>query len=324
MRIASYIACGVILIILPPILPTYLQAIMAKFLIYAIFAMSMDLIMGYTGLLSLGQSSFFGAAGYASGILMVHYGVSSFWVNAPFGILIATAIAAIFGFIALRLFQVYFMLITFALSQLLLAVAWRWKSVTGGSNGLPGILRPDLGLSWFTWNSINFYYFILLLFIICYFILHRIVNSPFGHVLQGVRENEPRMSAMGYYTWFYKYIAFIIGGLFAGIAGTLFAYYNGFIYPLCFGIHYSFLPLMMIIVGGMGTLFGPVIGSFLITFLEYFTSMYAPERWPLIFGGIFVVVIMSFRKGGIASLLIKLWGKKGLSYYGKVKGQGPD
>lgn len=324
MRLSPYIACGVILIMLPPILPTYLQAIMAKFLVYAIFAMSMDLVMGYTGLLSLGQAAFFGTGGYVSGILMVHYGVSSFWINAPFAILIAAAIAAVFGFIALRLFQVYFMLITFALSQLLLAVAWRWKSITGGSNGLPGILRPDLGLPWSTWNSINFYYFVFLLFIICYFILNRIVNSPFGHVLQGIRENEPRMSAMGYNTWLYKYICFIVGGVFGGIAGTLFVYYNGFIYPLCFGIHYSFLPLMMIIIGGMGTLFGPVIGCFLITFLEYFASMYAPERWPLIFGSIFVVVIMLLRKGGIASLLVKIWRKKGLSYYGKVKGYGPD
>ena len=309
-RFAPYILIGVILIILPLLLPSYLQSMMTKILIFAIFAMSLDLIFGYTGLFSLGHAAFFGVGGYTSGILMLRYGIESFWLTAPAGVLMAAIVAAIFGFIALRVSGLYFLMVTFALGQLLFAGAWQWFHMTGGAFGLKGILPPNLGIPGLTWNDTSWYYFVFLFFIISYFLLHRIVNSPFGHALQGIREDEPRMRALGYNTWLYKYAAFIIAGLFAGIGGVLFAHWNMLISPRHLGIVTSALGLFYVIIGGAGTLFGPVIGAAVIILLEFYSSIYTPERWPLILGALFIITVM-FLRGGIYRHLINLWKKVG-------------
>jgi branched-chain amino acid transport system permease protein len=180
-----------------------------------------------------------------------------------------------------------------------------------------GLSRPDLGIPGFTWNTISFYYFILVVFLICFFLVSRIMNSPFGHALRGIREGESRMRVLGYNTWLYKYIAFILTGAFAGVAGMLFVYYNNLIVPAQLAVGTSFLPMMMVIIGGSGTLLGPVIGAFVIVFVEYFASLFTPERWPLILGAIFVAAIM-YARGGISIHLTRLW--KRLSYrYGSTK-----
>lgn len=307
-RFAPHIGSGVILVVLPLFLSSYLQSMMTKFLIFAIFAMSLDVIFGYTGLLSLGHAAYFGVAGYTTGILILRYGVESFWISAPGGILMAGLVAAIFGIIALRVSGIYFLLVTFALGQLLFSVATKWYSMTGGSDGLAGIPHPDLGLPWFTWDAINFYYFVFLAFVICFFILYRLINSPFGYALQGIREQEARMRSLGYNVWLYKYVAFVIAGLFAGVAGVLFGHFNGLMAPMHLGIVTSALAMLMIIIGGTGTLFGPAIGAGVIIFVEHFASIYTPERWPLILGAVFVVSIMYFR-AGIGVHLLRLWKK---------------
>ncbi|MBA7671539.1 hypothetical protein ES703_79698 [subsurface metagenome] len=192
--------------------------------------------------------------------------------------------------------------------MLLVSIASKWYSMTNGTDGLAGLSRPDLGLSWLTWNSTNFYYFVFLFFVICFFLIRRVVNSPFGHALQGIRESEPRMRVLGYNTWLYKYIAFIFGGLFAGVAGVLFAYHNGIMAPFHLGVTVSTLAMLICIIGGLGTLWGPVIGALVIILVEYFSSIYIPERWPLILGGVFVIAVM-FLRGGIAVHLSRLWKK---------------
>jgi len=302
-----FIAGGLIFIVLPPLLPSYFQFMMAKIVIFAIFAISLDVIYGYTGLFSLGHAAFFGAGGYAMGILMVRYGINSFWIGAPLGILVAGLVAAVFGVIALRVSGTYFLLVTFALGQVLFSVATQWDflSPMGGTEGIFNILRPDLGFP-FTWNATNFYYFVFLIFAICYFLIYRFVNSPFGYALQGIRENEHRVRSLGYNTWLYKYIAIIIAGLFAGVAGVLIAYHKGFVVPTSFGIITSALPMLMVMIGGAGTLYGPVIGSAVIIFIELFASAYAPERWPLILGGAFILAVV-FVRGGIGVHLSRLW-----------------
>lgn len=315
-RFTPYIASGLILIILPAFLPSYLQSMMTKVLIFAIFAVSLDFIFGYAGLLSLGHAAYFGVAGYTAGILMVRYGIESFWIVAPLGILVAIFTAAIFGVIALRVSGMYFLLVTFALGQLMYSVAWRFDKITGGSHGLPGIPYPELGLPWLIWNANSFYYFVLIAFVICFFLMYRIINSPFGDALQGVRDSETRMRALGYNTWLYKYIAFIIGGFFAGVAGVLFAPFNGLMHPMQAGFFTSSLVWLFVIIGGAGTLWGPVIGTGLIVFVEYFSSMYTPERWPMILGGFFVIAVM-FLRGGIAPHLLRFWRKVS---YGSAKG----
>jgi len=317
-RFAPYILIGVILIIIPLFLPMYLQSMMTKILIFAIFAISLDLIWGYTGLSSLGHAAFFGVAGYTTAILIRHYGVNIFWQTAPCSILMATLWAAVYGVIALRVSGLYFLMVTFALAQLLFSLAWTQEHITGGAFGIT-VPLPNLGIPGFTFNVISFYYFIFVFFIISYFLLHRIVNSPFGHVLQGIREDEPRMRALGYNTWLHKYIAFIIAGFFAGIGGALFAHWNMVITPYQLGIIFSTYAILCVILGGAGTLVGPVIGATVVIGMEYGASLYSPERWPLILGAIFVIAVM-FLRGGIYRHLINLWKKVTLRYsYGSIK-----
>jgi branched-chain amino acid transport system permease protein len=309
---------GIILGILPAVLPSYVQSIWTKFLIFAIFATSFDLIYGHAGLLSLGHAAFFGAGGYAVGVLMLHSGINSFWIGAPVGILVAALMAAIFGIISLRVSGMYFLLVTFAMAQLLYSVAWNWLWLNSpGMQGIAGIPLPDLGIPSFTWNTIYFYYLVLIIFAICFYLVYRIMNSPFGYALRGIRESELRMQSLGYNTWLYKFIIFVITGAFAGVAGVLFAYFNRLISPVYLGVGTSFLPMCMVIIGGSGTLIGPVIGAMVIIFVEYFSSLFTPERWPLILGGAFVLVIM-YARGGITTYLSPFWKQMGYRY-GSVK-----
>jgi len=283
---------------LPLFIPSYAQSIMTKALIMAIFAISLDLLVGYVGLVSLGHAAYFGIAGYTTGILALHYGIENFWLIALAAILIAGLAAMIFGFLALRSSGAsYFLLITLATAQLLNSVVLKWRSMTGGNYGLPGIMRPDLGIHWSMSDTTNFYYFIFLILILCFFLLYRIISSPLGHALQGIREDERRMRVLGYNTWAFKYIAFVISAMYAGVSGVLFTYFGGIVAPDYIGALTSFVPLIMVMIGGVGTLFGPVIGAVLIVWVEYFASIYAKDRWPLIEGIIFVVVIMYFRQG---------------------------
>lgn len=305
-RFAPHIVSGVILIILVPFLPTYVQSLMTKILIFAIFAMSLDLLMGYTGIMSLGHAAFFGVAGYTTGILMINYGIDNFWIGAPCGILLATLTAAIFGIIALRVRGIYCILITFALGQLLYSIATKWRSMTNGDYGLWGISRPDLGLPHFAWNTTYFYYFVFLAFVICFFLLYRLVKSPFGQALQGIREGESRMRALGYNTWLYKYIAFVVAGMFAGVAGVLFVYHSGIITPPALAVMNSGFVMLMMIAGGIGTIYGPAIGAALLIIIQFYAGVFVPERWPLILGATFVLTIM-WARAGIGVYLFRLW-----------------
>lgn len=306
-RFGPYIIGGIVFILLPIALPSYVQSILTKVLIFAIFAMSLDIIMGYTGLLSLGHAAFFGMGGYTAAILITKAHITSFWIIAPAGIILAALTAAVLGAIALRVSGTYFLLVTFALSMLLVSIATKWYSFTGGSDGLPNLPYPDLGIS-ITWSTVGFYYFVFVVFIICFYLIYRFINSPFGQALTGIRESEVRMRALGYNTWLYKYIAFIVSGLFAGVAGVLTASYNGVIAPWHLDVTVSSLALLICILGGQGTLWGPLIGSFVMILVEYFSSLYIPERWPLVLGAVFVATVMLL-DNGIAPQLGKLWYK---------------
>lgn len=315
--LVPYIGIGVALVILPFFLPSYLLFFAAKILIIAILAMGLNLILGYTGLMSLGQGAFFGLGIYTVAILTVRYGIESFWLVAPAGILLAALVAALFGLVVVHLSEVSFLLVTLAFGQLLFSIAWTWQSVTGGDNGIPGIPRPDIGLPISMWDTTYFYYFIFIIFIICFLVLYRIIDSPFGHALVGIRENEPRMKILGYNNWLYKYTCFIIGGAFGGISGVLYAYLIGIATPGDFGIVTSATAMLMVILGSAGTLIGPFLGTALLETLEFVIGSYTPERWPLILGIIFVAVAMYFR-GGVGKYLIRYW-RKVETRYGSFK-----
>ena len=208
-QISGYLLIIIIILALPAFISDYIQSMIVKILIFSIFAMSLNLLWGYTGLTSLGHAAYFGIAGYTVGILTVVLGIHNFWLTALAGNRSLRITAAIFAFPALRMantpIKAYFLLVTLALGELLASVAEKWRAVTGGDNGLTGIPLPDLGFG-FTMNEENFYYLVFVIFAICVFLIYRISKSPFGEALQGIRENELRMRALGYNTWFYKYI----------------------------------------------------------------------------------------------------------------------
>jgi branched-chain amino acid transport system permease protein len=303
-----YLLTGVIFLIVPLLFSTYIQTVITRFLIFGLFALGYNLAFGYTGLLSLGHAAFFGAGGYSVAVLKLRYSSDLFWIGAPLGIVVATLIALLFGFVALRVSGVYFLLVTFALGQLLLSVAWNVKWLNSpGMQGISGLSLPSLGFD-INLGTTSFYYLVLLIFAICFFVLYHVAHSPFGRALAGIREGEARMQSLGYNTWLYKYLAFVISGIFAGVAGVLFGYYNYLISPTHLGVGTSFLPMVMTIIGGIGTLSGPVIGAALLVFVEHFASILTPDRWPLILGGMFVLAIM-FTREGIGVYLSKLWNR---------------
>lgn len=287
----------------PFLMPTSQISLLTKILIFALLAMSLDVTFGYSGLWSFCHAAIFGVGAYTNGILIKNYSVTAFWLAAPAGALMAILVSAIFGLVALRASGIYFLLITFALGQLIYSVACKWVTVTRGFDGLGGIPYPDVGI---TFSQTSFYYFTFLVCLICAIAMYCLIQSPFGHSIQGIRESEKRMRALGYNTWLHKYLAFVISGLFAGISGVLYVHFNGLITPESVGMAASGLAIIMVIIGGTGTFWGAAIGSAIIFCLEYFVSIFTPERWPLILGVCFVASVMLAR-GGIFLYLKKFW-----------------
>ena len=216
---------------------------------------------------------------------MTRFGIIDFWVTAPGSILTATLVAAIFGFIALRVSGIYFLLVTLALGEVVYHTAVRWTDFFGGSNGIIGIPYPG-----FCGSPVAFYYFVSGVWILCVSFLYCLTKSPFGNSLQGIRENETRMECLGYNVWLRKYVSFVISGALAGVAGVLYVHFNGLISPSSVGLDASGLLWLMLIIGGVGTLWGGLAGCVLILCIQYFVSSISPLRWPLILGVFFVAV----------------------------------
>ena len=299
-RVASGAAALAVLIALPAVLSSYQLSLVTKMLIFGIFAMSLDLLLGYAGLPSLGHAAYFGVAAYTVGLLALRV-ANNFWLDFPAGLLMAAGVSALFGLFALRTRGSYFLMITLALGQVLWGIAFGWRSLTGGDDGLPSVPRPNVALPWTLTDGIPFYYFVLIFFGLAVGALALIVSSPFGKALVGIRESERRMEVLGYDVWRHKYVAFILAGLFAGLAGNLFVYFNGFVSPSYLNILFSASALLMVILGGSGTLLGPAIGAAVIVGLENFISGYM-ERWVLVLGVIYVLVTL-FAPSGLVGLV---------------------
>lgn len=296
------VAVGV-LIVMPPFLSDFLQLLMTKFLVFAIFGMAYNLVYGYTGMLSLGHGAFFGVGAYTVGLLTLHTHITSLWVALPAAIVAGAGIAAIFSFFFLRVKGPYFLLITLGFSQLMFALTWSIKWFNRpGMQGISDIKFPSVGASGFHWTHQSFYFLTLGFFVVCYFLVSAIINSPFGHALVGTRENESRMKALGYNVWAFRYAALVISGAFCGLAGLLFAYNGSFVYPNHIGFDYSWIPMLVVILGGAGTKLGPIVGAGIVVWFEYFISLLTPQRWPLILGALFIAVIMYFRGGVVAHM----------------------
>jgi branched-chain amino acid transport system permease protein len=205
--------------------------------------------------------------------------------------------SALFGLLALRARGAYLLMITLALAQVLWGIAFGWRWLTGGDDGLPGVPRPAAGLPWSLGGGLAFYYFVLVVFVALASGLWVVVRSPFGRALVGIRESERRMEVLGYDTWRYKYVAFVLAGIVAGASGNLFVYYNGFVSPAYLSIVFSAMALIMVILGGAGTLLGPALGGAVIVLLENVISAHT-ERWLTVLGVIYVVVTL-FAPAGI-------------------------
>jgi branched-chain amino acid transport system permease protein len=264
---------------------------------FAILAMSVDLLLGYTGMSSMGQAAYFGVGAYLTAVMVTKFHVGmgwDFWLVVVMGILIGCALAALFGLFAIRAGGVYFLMITLALGQCVWGLAYRWNSLTGGDNGINITGRPDFGLD--LSNEVTFFYLVFGFFAVSMLLLYVLVRSPFGRSLAGIRERELRMQILGYNTWLHKYIAFIIAGGFGGLAGVLWAYTNGHVSPETVVLTTSVDALLMVVLGGAGTLVGAAIGAAIVFGLREFLSTLVPW-WQYALGGVYVLTILYLPMG---------------------------
>ena len=278
-------------------------AIASEIWIFAIFGLGLNLLLGYTGLLSFGQSTFFGSAAYVAGWLLKHYAIGLPAAMA-IGIGIGALSALLVGYLCVQRSGLYFIMLTFALNQLFYFTAYQWTSVTGGEDGMPGIPRPALfGVD--LQDPTRYYLLVSALFVLALWVMKRIVESPLGKILQAIRENEVRADAVGYNAPRFKLAAFVIGGAFSGAAGVLYAMLFGIVPLEAIGFVFSGNVVFATLIGGSGSLYGPIIGSFVFIWLSESMSV-VWARWPLLLGVAFVVVVLFFR-GGVVEAWSRIW-----------------
>jgi branched-chain amino acid transport system permease protein len=296
-RLGGFAVVVIGLALFPLVSGNYPVKLLQEILIWGIFAMSLDLLMGYAGMVSFGHSAFFGIGGYVAALALARSpGLVSALVLPA---LAAGLIALVIGFFSIRVSGVYFIMLTLAFSQMFYAYTFQ-VSWLGAEDGLVGIPRPTVpGLD--VGGLRGFHAYLLTLVILTALGLWRVVRSPFGHVLRGIHENEARMEALGYAVDRYKLVAFVIAGVVAGVAGSLYVQFNGSITPDAFFWKTSGEALLMVIIGGTGTLGGALLGSAAFILLQSLVSTYT-ERWMLILGATFISFVL-FAPGGIVGAL---------------------
>jgi len=298
----ALLAGGALLAIaLPYLVPSFYVGIVTQILFFGLFAMSIDLLGGYTGLMPLGHAGLMGVSGYSLGYLISRLKWS--WPEAVIAALLLTLLVSlVFGLLAVRTSGIFFVMITMAEGMLVWGLAYRWSVVTGADNGMRGITRPEFAtLYW------QYYYLVLAVFAVCALLLVLIVRSPFGLTLKGIRESTSRMRTLGYNVTLHKLIAFLLSGFFAGVAGVLLAWYSQFFSPSSIYIVASTEGILMVVLGGLGTLLGPVLGAVVIVLIKSLLSTYV-ARWPLVMGVIFIVVVL-FARDGLLGALRRGWAR---------------
>lgn len=284
------------LIIFPFIVPY--KDLATNIIIWGLFALGYNICLGYTGMLSFGHAAYFGAGAYVTGIALVRLW-ENVWFGLGCGFLMGAAAAFVFGYFCIKRRGIYFAMLTLAFAQLVYFVAFQWVDLTGGDNGLRNIPAAPLqlpGTSVDIYSPLRFYFFVLLIVVLCLVAINRILNSPFGHVLQAVRENERRALSCGYRTSDVRWLAFIISGGISGLAGGLHAIYLHFVGIETLYWITSGQVLMMVLLGGMGTFFGPFVGAGIFLFMEDILSAVTPN-WMIFVGTIFVLCVLFFPKG---------------------------
>lgn len=275
----------------------------AKMLVMAIFAMSLDLLVGYTGLVSFGHAAYFGIAAYAVVLLSPQYEAANLWLVLPAAVLASALAALAIGFFVLRTKGIYFIMVTLAFAQMAYFV-FHDTPVGGGSDGVYLNVKPSAAIGgWEPFdlgNGHHMFYFVLAMVVLVYLFLHRVLQSPFGRVLVGIKSNEHRMQSLGYLTFRYKLAAFALAGGLGGLAGFLYAVLFGFVTPELLSWHESGNVLLMVILGGMGSLVGAIAGAFAFEAMrEFFADI--TKYWQLLMGGVIVAVVL-FLPGGLAGI----------------------
>jgi branched-chain amino acid transport system permease protein len=286
------------------VLPVFVRhAIATEIWIFAIFGLGLNLMMGYTGLLSFGQATFFGSAAYVAGYLLKYFGIDVF-LALGIGIVVGAVSAAVVGYLCVQRSGLYFIMLTFALNQMFYFTAYQWTSVTGGEDGMPGVPRPPvLGVD--VRSPLAYYVFVAAIFVVALYVMQRLVHAPLGTVLTAIRENEVRAEAVGYDVPRFKLLAFVIGGAFSGLAGVLYAMLFGIVPLEAIGFVFSGNVVFGTLIGGTGSLYGPIIGAFVFIWLSESVSV-VWQRWPLLLGLAFVVVVLFFR-GGVVEAWARVW-----------------
>jgi branched-chain amino acid transport system permease protein len=294
----------------PAFAGTYLLKLVTGMVVLAIFAISLDLLVGYTGLVSFGHAAFFGLAGYVLQLLSPEDGATNLLIVLPLALATTAAVAALIGALVVRTSGIYFIMVTLAFAQMLFFY-FHDSPIAGGSDGAYIYVKPTLPLGVVTLNLDDravLFYFALTSLVVCYLLLAMLLRSPFGQVIQGIKANEHRMRALGYNTYRYKLVSFVIAGVIAGLAGFLFACIDGFVAPQLFDWRQSGVALLVVILGGMGTLFGPVIGAFAYVGMEELFKERAvfgamADHWQILMG-IFVIAVVLFLRNGLGGLLL--------------------
>ena len=283
----------------PLVLPAFWRRFVTEILIWGLLAMSSDILIGYTGMVSFGHSAFFGLGMYGAAAALLAVKPANLWLALMCGLAAAAAVAVFVAFFATRLRDIYFAITTLVFSQIFYVIIFTWTEVTGGENGLnfsrPALSIPGLFSVPFTTETLH--WFVLAVVAVSFLILRRVTQSPFGMVLQAIRENEPRARAIGYSVERYKIVAVMLSGLFAGLAGVLYAVQNKFAAPDFVFFLVSGEVVIFNVMGGMGTLVGPVVGAAFFLLLREGLSRYFTEYYLIPVGIIFTAMVIFMPQG---------------------------
>ena len=302
------------LVILPYVVEPYQTVLLSYGLIFAIAALGFNLLLGYTGLLSFGHSAYFGMGAYAVAFVVKYLGITSMELFLLAGILASALVTALFGFVCVRYTRIYFSILTLALSQVLWSLAFKFFWVTGGSDGLrvptPTLLGMSIGAGQdkMTFLAHRYYYYVLVIFLVAVALMWVIVHSPFGKALQAIRDNEIRAEFVGVQVWHYRWVAFLISGVFTGLAGALWVPLNGLTTPDI--LHWSFSGeiVFFTVLGGFSTFAGPIVGAVVFNYLKTFAVGYT-VYWQMFLGVVLVTLVMVLPTGimGMAARLSQKW-----------------
>jgi branched-chain amino acid transport system permease protein len=307
----------IVLALLAPVASPYIKLLAARVFVFAVLAMSVDVLLGFTGLPSLGQAAYLGTGAYLTAILATRY---EFGLGCDFaavlvlGFVIGAVTAAFFGLFAIRATGVYFLIITLALGMVVWGLAYRWNGLTGGDNGINVYARPVCGINMA--SDLAYFYVTQAVFTVMLGLLYVLVRSPFGRTLVGIRESETRMRMLGYNTWLHKYLAFIIAGGCGGLAGVLWTHLSGIVSPDDVFLSNSVDALLVVVLGGPGTLVGAALGTTVVIFLRDYLSTLV-HWWQYVLGGVYILTIL-YLPEGMMGLPARLRRSKGAHRPGEV------